>query len=160
MSFDQREMVEDAQMDKYLTFAVADEEYGIDIRSVTEIIGIQPVSTLPEVPEFVKGVINLRGRIIPVVDMRLRFGKKEAAYTDRTCIVVVETERLTAGLIVDQVSEVMTIDKESIVPPPDVQLPGSHRYINGIGKVGTEVKLLIDCERLFNDNEAKSMERI
>jgi purine-binding chemotaxis protein CheW len=153
-------MVEDVQMDKYLTFTVAGEGYGIDIRSVTEIIGIQPVSTLPEVPEFVKGVINLRGKIIPVVDMRLRFGQKEAAYTDRSCIVVVETNRLTAGLIVDQVSEVMMIDKESIVPPPDVQLPDSRRYISGIGKVDAEVKLLIDCNRLFNDNETISIESI
>ena len=159
MSFAQREMIEDAQMNRYLTFTVADEGYGIDIRSVTEIIGIQTVSTLPEVPKFVKGVINLRGRIIPVVDMRLRFGQNEDAYTDRTCIVVVETKRLTAGLIVDQVSEVIVIDKESIVPPPDLQLPDSRRYISGIGKVGAEVKLLIDCDRLFDDNETKNFER-
>lgn len=150
----------DAQLDKYLTFTVDNEEYGIGIRSVTEIISMQPINTLPEVPGFVKGIVNLRGKIIPVVDMRLRFGKDEAAYTDRTCIVVVETQSLLAGLIVDQVSEVMVIDGDSIVPPPDVQLEGSHRYISGIGKAGENVKLLIDCEKLFNDHETKSIEEI
>lgn len=151
---------EDAQLDKYLTFTVDKEEYGIGIRSVTEIIGMQPINTLPEVPDFVKGIVNLRGKIIPVVDMRLRFGKVEALFTDRTCIVVVETTRLAAGLIVDQVSEVMVIDEDSIVPPPDVQFEDGYRYISGIGKVGAEVKLLIDCEKLFNEHETQSIERI
>ncbi len=161
MNFDQLEpfdQEEDAQLGKYLTFTVDDEDYGIEIRFVTEIIGMQPINTLPEVPSFVKGIVNLRGKIIPVVDMRSKFEKNEAPYTDRTCIVVVETNDLSAGLIVDQVSEVMVI--EDIVPPPDVQLPDSHRYISGIGKVGTDVKLLIDCERLFNDSEATSIEKI
>jgi purine-binding chemotaxis protein CheW len=157
---DQSDLEEDAQIDKYLTFTVDGEDYGIGIRFVTEIIGMQPINTLPEVPDFIKGVINLRGKIIPVVDMRLRFGRKEAAYTDRTCIVVVETERLTAGLIVDQVSEVMVIDEGNIVPPPDVQLKDSRRYISGIGKAEEGVKLLIDCEKLFNGRETQSIEKI
>lgn len=163
MSLDQVNLMdqeEDAQLDKYLTFTVDKEEYGIGIRSVTEIIGMQPINTLPEVPSFVKGIVNLRGKIIPVVDMRLRFGKAEALYTDRTCIVVVETQSLEAGLIVDQVSEVLVIDEDVIVPPPDVQLEDSHRYISGIGKVGAEVKLLIDCEKLFNEHETQSIEKI
>ncbi len=151
---------EDTQLGRYLTFAVDDEEYGVEIRFVTEIIGMQSINTLPEVPSFVKGVVNLRGKIIPVIDMRTKFGKIEAPYTDRTCIVVVETRSLAAGLIVDQVSDVMVIGQSNIVPPPDVQLPNSHRYVCGIGKVGADVKLLIDCERLFNDSEANSIERI
>lgn len=151
---------EDAQLDKYLTFTVDREEYGIEIRAVTEIIGMQPINTFPEVPDFIKGIVNLRGKIIPVVDMRLRFGKAEAAYTDRTCIVVVETSRLAAGLIVDQVSDVMVIESGNIVAPPDVQLQDSRRYISGIGKVGRTVKLLIDCEKLFNEYEADSMKEI
>ncbi len=154
------EREEDARLDMYLTFAVADEEYGIDIRSVTEIIGMQPIRTLPESPDFVRGIVNLRGKIIPVVDMRLRLGNPETAYTDRTCIVVVETTRMTAGLIVDEVSEVMVIEQGCIVPPPDVQLEGSRRFISGIGKVGETVKLLIDCEKLFDISEMKSMVRI
>jgi purine-binding chemotaxis protein CheW len=163
MDFDQLELIgeeEDAQLDKYLTFTVDGEEYAIAIRSVTEIIGIQPINTLPEVPAFVKGVINLRGKIIPVVDMRLRFGKSVTTFTDRTCIVVVQTERLAAGLIVDEVSEVMVIDEEDVVPPPDIQTSDSRRYISGIGKVGEKIKLIIDCERLFDDDETESMEGI
>ncbi len=151
---------EDAQFGKYLTFSVDGEEYGIGIRFVTEIIGMQAINTLPEVPDFIKGIINLRGGIIPVVDMRLRFGKDETTYTDRTCIVVVETKRFAAGLIVDQVSEVMVIDEDNIVLPPDVQLKDSRRYISGIGKVDLDVKLLIDCERLFDDSETKSIEKL
>ncbi len=163
MRLDQAEMMEqteDAQLGKYLTFTVDNEEYGIAIRCVTEIIGMQPINTLPEVPAFVKGVINLRGKIIPIVDMRSRFGRDQAAYTDRTCIVVVETTRLAAGLIVDQVSEVMVIDEDNIEPPPDIQLPDSRHYISGIGKVQSEVKLLIDCEKLFDNNEVNSIENI
>lgn len=151
---------EDTQFGKYLTFTVGDEEYGIGIRFVTEIIGLQSINSLPETPCFVKGIINLRGIIIPVVDMRLRFGKKEMPFSDRTCIVVVETARITAGLIVDQVCEVTLIDEDNIVPPPDIQLKGSRRYISGIGKVGAEVKLLVDCERLFDDDETTGLNKI
>ncbi len=151
---DQADLVheeEDTQSGKYLTFFVDGMQYGIGIRHVTEIIGVQPINSLPEVPIFIKGIINLRGKIIPVMDMRLRFGKAEVPYTDRTCIVVAETERLTAGLIVDQVSEVIVIDEQNVEAPPDVQ--GDSRYICGIGKTGTEVTLLLDCERLFDGTD-------
>ena len=158
MAFQQE--FEDTLSGRFLTFILGEEVFGIEIRYVTEIIGIQPIHRLPETAEYIKGIINLRGKIIPVVDMRLRFGKNETPYTDRTCIVVVETKHLAAGLIVDQVSEVMVIEESNIVPPPDVQPPDTRRYISGIGKVGTEVKLLIDCEKLFDINEMKSMEVI
>lgn len=163
MNYNQEEAIEqeeDALSGKYLIFKIADEEYGIEIRFVKEIIGMQPINTLPEVPVFIKGVINLRGKIIPLVDMRLRIGKSETEYTERTCIVVVETAQLTAGLIVDQVAEVIAIDESNIVPPPDVQKKGSRGYISGIGKVGETVKLLVDSEKLFNGEETKSMIKI
>ncbi len=159
MSYNQAEMEdrEEAQQDKYLTFTVDADGYGIDIRSVTEIIGMQPVKTLPEVPAFIKGVINLRGKIIPVADMRLRLGKDEAPYTDRTCVIVVDTESLLIGLIVDQVAEVMVIAGDNIVPPPALQRTKGRRYISGIGKTGSEMIMLIDCEKLFDSSELSGL---
>lgn len=144
---------EDVQNGKYLEFLIEKEAYGIPIRFVIEIIGMQKVNALPEAPDYVKGIINLRGRIIPIVDMHLRLGKSEPQYTDRTCIVVVETEKLSAGLIVDSVTDVLRIDEKDIVPPPEINT-GSHGYLSGIGKVNGEVKLLLDCEKLFNLSEA------
>ncbi len=143
---------------RFLTFALGEEVYGIEIRHVTEIIGIQPIHKLPETSGYIKGVINLRGKIIPVIDMRLKFNREEIAYSDRTCIVVVETGNIWAGLVVDQVAEVMTI--ADIAPPPALQAARMCRMIGGIGKVGQEVKLLIDCERLFDNEEINNIEKL
>ena len=142
---------EDMQLGRYLLFAISNEVYGIEIRYVTEIIGMQPISTLPESPPHIKGVINLRGKIIPVIDMRVRFKKDEADYTDRTCIIVVDTQDFSAGLIVDEVAEVLTIDDSDIAPPPKLEMGESARYLGGIGKVKDDVKLLLDCEKLFEE---------
>jgi len=144
---------EDTMRGRFITFAVDSEMYGIEIRYVTEIVGIQPINSLPEAPDYIKGVINLRGKIIPVVDMRLKFRKEPAEYNDRTCIIVIDTEELSAGLIVDEVSEVLAIDDKDISPPPRMT-GATSRYLSGIGKVEKEVKLLLDCEALFDDSEA------
>ena len=144
---------EDTICGRFLTFAVDEEIFGIEIRHVTEIISIQPINVLPEVPEHIKGVINLRGKIIPVVDMRIKLKKESAAYTDRTCIVVIQTDDIAAGLIVDQVAEVLTI--EDIVPPPDTKTGVNNHYLSGIGKVNEQIKLLIDCELLFSEDETQ-----
>src|SRR3990172_5823963 len=101
------EIDEDTQEGKYLTFTMGKEEYGIEIHNVTEIIGIQSITDLPDTPDFVKGVINLRGKVIPVLDVRLRFKMEEKAYNDRTCIIVVNIRNMSVGLIVDTVSEVL-----------------------------------------------------
>lgn len=148
---------EDAQSGKYLEFMIKEEAYGIEIRYVTEIISMQPVNTLPEAPDYIKGVINLRGRIIPVIDMRQRLNKKETVYSDRTCIVVIENEKLSAGLIADKVSEVLKIEETDIAPPPDLSIPGANNFLSGIGKVNNEVKLLLNCEKLFNCSEANAI---
>lgn len=145
------EQQEDMLQGRYLLFAISHEVYGIEIKYVTEIIGMQPISTLPEAPPHIKGVINLRGKIIPVIDMRMRFKKNEAAYTDRTCIVVVDTQDFSAGLIVDEVAEVLNIDDSEIAPPPKLEMGESARYIKGLGKVRDDVKLLIDCDKLFEE---------
>jgi purine-binding chemotaxis protein CheW len=160
---DQTEMgeaTEDTMHGRFLTFAIEREVFGIEIRVVREIIGMQPINTLPEVPAYIRGIINLRGRIIPVIDMRLKLRKEEAEYTDRTCIIVIETQRISAGLIVDQVDEVLSIGEENISPPPELGKAISHRYVNGIGKVDGDVKLLLDCEKLFNSNESDLLTQI
>lgn len=154
------EEAEDTMSGRYLTFTVGQETFGIGIRVVKEIIGIQPINTLPEVPQYIRGIINLRGRIIPVIDMRLKLGKNEADYTDRTCIVVVETQDVIAGLIVDQVAEVLSIDEGSIIPPPEMGMGINSRFLNGIGKVDGQVKLLLDCEKLLGNEDNESNEGI
>ena len=138
---------------RFITFAVGREMYGIEIRYVTEIVGIQPITVLPETPEHIKGVINLRGEIIPVVDMRLKFKKEPKAYTDRTCIIVIDTKDISAGLIVDEVSEVLAIDDGDISPPPAFAQTNSGRYISGIGKVDGHVKILLNSQALFSREE-------
>lgn len=143
---------EDTLKDKYLTFTLGDEVYGIDISVVIEIIGIQKITSVPEVPEYVKGIINLRGKIIPVVDMRLRFRRQFREYTDRTCIVVVEIHDVLIGLIVDGVAEVLDIREQDVVPPPDLKA-SQNKYIRGIGKLASSVVMLLDWEKLFSGED-------
>jgi purine-binding chemotaxis protein CheW len=147
------EQEEDTQKNKFLTFAIGKEVYGIEIKYVTEIIGIQQITQIPEVPDFVKGIINLRGKIIPVIDVRLKFKKEPMEYNDRTCVIVIDIEKLSVGLIVDNVSEVIVIPEENVVPPPGNKSGFINKYIKGIGKVGNDVKLLLDCQKLLNDDE-------
>lgn len=147
------EEIEDTQYGKYLTFVLDREVYGLEVSHVTEIIGIQPITTVPEVLSYVRGIINLRGKIIPVIDMRLKFGKQEVEYNDRTCIIVVEIGGIPTGLIVDNVAEVLDIADENIVPPPDYKTGFQSRFIKGIGKVGNEVKLLLDCDKILSDED-------
>ena len=143
---------EDTQKDKYLTFSLADEIYGIDIAVVIEIIGIQNITQVPEVPDYVRGIINLRGKIIPVVDMRLRFKRDFREYTDRTCVVVIEVHDVLIGLIVDGVAEVLDIKPDNVVPPPALKA-SQNKYIRGIGKLKESVVLLLDWEKLFSEDD-------
>lgn len=147
---------EDTQAGKYLTFSLGSEFYGIEIKYVTEIVGIQPITEVPELPEYIKGIINLRGKIIPVMDVRLRFKKGQMDYNDRTCIIVIDILDISIGMIVDAVSEVLSISEEEIVPPPDVNKNGK-KYIKGIGKSGSEVTLILDCEKLIDEEEAEAL---
>jgi purine-binding chemotaxis protein CheW len=147
------EMEEDTQKGMFLTFSLGQESYGIEINYVTEIIGIQPITEIPELPDYIKGIINLRGKIIPVMDVRLRFKKEPKEYNDRTCVIVIDINDMSIGLIVDSVSEVITIPNEDIVEPPQMNKGLQNRYIKNIGKVGNEVKLLLDCETLLTESE-------
>lgn len=148
---------EDTQEGKYLTFRIGKEEYGIEIRYVTEIIGIQKVTDLPDTPNFVKGVINLRGKVIPVIDVRIRFELPEREYDERTCIIVVNINGTSVGLIVDSVSEVLDIPAEDIENPPKVNRGGGSRYIQGLGKVGESVKIILNIHRFLFEEEMEQI---
>ncbi len=144
---------EDTQRGKYLTFHLAKEDYGIEIRHVTEIIGIQRITEVPDMPDFVKGVINLRGKVIPVMDVRSRFHLPAREYDERTCIVVVNIDDKAVGLVVDQVSEVADIPENQIEPPPATGRGNASHYIQGMGKIGEAVKILLDVRRLLGGEE-------
>ncbi|MBP1753685.1 MAG: cheW4 [Firmicutes bacterium] len=156
-NYSRLEVEEDTQKDRYLTFLIGEECYGFEIKHVTEIIGIQAITEIPELPEYVKGIINLRGKIIPVMDVRLRFKKETLIYNDRTCVIVVDVNDISIGFIVDQVAEVMSIPEEDIVDPPRVHKGMNNKYIKKIGKVGNSVKLLLDCEMLLTDQESEEV---
>ena len=151
---------ENTQHGRYLTFNVGEEVFGIEIEYVTEIIGMQPITKIPEIASYIKGIINLRGKIIPVIDVRLKFKKEAIAYNDRTCIIVIDTQEIIVGLIVDKVSEVMTINDEDISPPPNNKTGIRNRYIQGIGKIDGEVKLLLNCKKLFDEEDTKTIGEI
>lgn len=144
---------EDTQKDKYLTFHLGKEVYGIEIYHVIEIVGIQKITEVPDMPDFVKGVINLRGQVIPVMDVRARFRMKELEYNDRTCVIVVRVEDSTIGLVVDTVDEVADIPEANVSPPPKIGKGISSRYIKGMGKTGEEVKIILDANKLLFDDE-------
>lgn len=148
---------EDTQKDKYLTFQLGDEDYGIEIRHVTEIIGIQKITEVPDMPDFVKGVINLRGQVIPVMDVRTRFQMEARDYDDRTCVIVVRINDSAIGLVVDTVNEVADIPEDAVSPPPMVSKGEGSRYLQGMGKIGDEVKILLDVNRLLHDEELSSI---
>ena len=137
---------------KFLTFRLADEEYGIEILKVREINGIMDITSLPQMPHYMKGVINLRGKVIPVVDLRRKFGLEEIPYTEQTCIIVVNVGR-EIGIIVDTVSEVLDITDENVEPPPEMTGAVDTAFILGMGKVGNAVKILLDIDRVLNAGE-------
>ena len=136
---------------KYLTFSLAKEEYGIGILKVKEIIGMMPITTVPRTPGFIKGVINLRGKVIPVIDLRLKFAMEEIAYTDRTCIIVVETRGQTGpiliGIVVDAVAEVMHIKAADVDEPPALGARLATDHILGMAKMHGGVKILLDIDK-------------
>ncbi len=138
---------------KYLIFDLGAESYGLEIYHVNEIIGVQTITEVPEQPAYIKGIINLRGKIIPVLDVRLRFKKEPRDYDERTCIIVVDIQDLLVGLIIDRVVEVADILLTQISEPPKLNNDFKNRYIQGIGKTENGVKLLLDCNRLLLDDE-------
>jgi len=148
---------------KYLTFSLANEEYGIGILKIKEIIGMMPITSVPQTPEFVKGVINLRGKVIPVLDLRRRFGMEPMDYTERTCIIVVEIAgaagNVMIGVVVDSVSEVLSIKAEAIEDTPTFGIKLNTDYILGMAKIGKNVKILLDIDRVLGADEISLLEQ-
>ncbi len=146
---------------KLLTFSLGSEGYGVSILKVKEIIGMLDITPVPRTPDFIKGVINLRGKIIPVMDLRIKFGMDEQEYNERTCIVVVEinikgSQRLL-GVVVDMVSEVLTISSDQIEPPPEYGTVLEHNFILGIGKIKERVVIILDIDEVFICEEILKM---
>jgi purine-binding chemotaxis protein CheW len=138
---------------KYLTFVIGSVSYALEIKIVTEIIGLQRITPVPNVPLFIKGVINLRGKVIPVMDVRARFQLEQQSYHDRTCIIVIEIEGSPVGLVVDAVSEVLDLPDHNIEPTPALGQSPEGRCISGLGKVGDEVKLILNAKQLLDAGE-------
>ncbi len=156
-TMDQADKVMEEKEGTYLTFSLVDEEYGIGILKIREIIGMMPITSVPQTPPFVKGVINLRGKVIPVMDLRLRFGMAESQYTERTCIIVVEMEgtagTVQIGIVVDAVSEVLNIKGEDIEATPTFGTNLNTEYILGMAKMEGGVKILLDIDKVLNSEE-------
>lgn len=138
---------------QYVTFILGEEEYGVEILKVQEIIGITPVTKVPYLPVFVKGVINLRGIVVPVIDLRLRFNLDMADYTDHTCVIIVKMGEKVTGMIVDTVSEVVDIPEEMVEPPPSFNSSINADFIQGMGKMDNKLVILLNVDRLLTDAE-------
>lgn len=142
---------------KYLTFFLAGEEYGLEILTVQEIIGMMDITPVPRTPEHIRGVLNLRGKVIPIIDLRLKFDMPSAERTSETCIIVVEANSMQTGIVVDQVSEVLAIPAEEIEDPPAFGSEVRTDFILGIGKAAGRVKLLLDIDRVLSGSELASL---
>ena len=149
---------ENSQANKYLLFSIGEEVYGVTIGSVTEIIEMQKITGVPDMPGYVKGVINLRGRVIPVMDLRLRFAMEERAHDGRTCIIIAKIGDTSLGFIVDTVAEVQDILEKDIEPPPAFKSDtGRKQYISGLGKIDEKVVILIDVKKILLDEEIETI---
>ncbi|MBB87359.1 chemotaxis protein CheW [Abyssibacter sp.] len=142
-----------ASVREYLTFRLGDEEYGVDILKVQEIRGYDAVTKIPDAPAFVKGVINLRGTIMPVVDMRLRFKLGEAVYDAYTVMIILQLERRNVGMVVDSVSDVLRLTDDQTLPPPEFGGAMDTRYISGLGSIDERLLILVDIERLMASDD-------
>ncbi|MEA1967321.1 MAG: chemotaxis protein CheW [Thermodesulfobacteriota bacterium] len=167
---DERETIDKAvkattvKTGKYLTFSLAEEEYGVGILKVKEIIGMMPITSVPRTPDFIKGVINLRGKVIPIVDLRLKFGMESIPYDERTCIIVVEIDTDSAtvsiGIVVDSVSEVLNIGEDDIEETPAFGTKLDTNYILGMAKIEGGVKILLNIGKVLSGEEISSLETV
>ena len=151
----------DPRTGKYLTFELANEEFGIRVLKVREIMGVLEITAVPQTPPHVKGVINLRGKVVPVIDLRLKFGLPAAAYTQRTCIIVTQVQgesgALMMGIVVDAVSEVLSLTAAEIEDTPDFGEEVATGYLLGMAKVKGKVKILLDIDKVLSNQELHSL---
>lgn len=145
--------VEDTLKDKYLTFVIDNQIYGLEIKYITEIINMQPITKMPDMPEYVKGIINLRGKVIPLIDIRLRFNIEPMDYNIKTSIIVVDITDKSIGIIVDYVKEVITIINKDMVDSTIINKKFGSRYIKGFGKIGNDILLILNCEKILSHDE-------
>jgi len=145
-------LIDETMKDQYLTFEVDGEDYGVEIAFVKEIIPMEKITPVPEMPNFIEGLINLRGELIGVLNVRKRFSMPEIEYDEETCIIVMVYGEYTLGMIIDRVLETVTIDGNMISPPPSAKLRYANQFIRNIGTVGGSVKLLIDIERFLSQD--------
>lgn len=157
---EEAEESEDIRQGKYMTFQLGQDVYGIELKYVNEILQVQPITPIPEVEPFIKGLINLRGKIIPVIDVAERFGKESFTYNDRTCVIVIEVKSVEVGLIIENIAEVVSIREEDILPPPTINHANMQsKFIRGIGKIDGTVKLLLDPVKLLSDDSLEFLEK-
>lgn len=153
-----------ARAGKYLTFQLANEEFGIRVLKVREIMGVQEITSVPQTPAHVKGVINLRGKVIPVIDLRLKFGLPEAEYNQRTCIIVTQIAgahcTILMGIVVDAVSEVLNLSPQEIEDTPDFGQDAGGEYLLGMAKVKGKVKILLDIDRILSTQDLQKLNAI
>ena len=154
----------DERAGKYLTFMIGKEEFGVGVLKVREIMGIQDITAVPQTPPYLKGVINLRGKVIPVIDLRLKFGLPSIDYTQRTCIIVVQVKSgstsLLMGIVVDEVSEVLTMAASDIEDTPDFGANVETGYILGMAKIKGKVKILLDINEVLTSQEIRGIEAV
>ena len=145
---------------KFLSFQLFGEEYAVEVLKVREIIGIIDITPVPQTPQFVKGVINLRGKVIPVIDLRLRFGLPETSYTEETCIIVVEVRGVLMGVVIDTVLEVLDIKSDDIDPAPSFGVKVRTDYIYGMCKTGKKAKILLEIDKVLSSEEMGMVESL
>jgi purine-binding chemotaxis protein CheW len=150
-------MVAEAKAGKYLTFVLAGEGYGLEILGVREIMGMMDITSIPRTPDFVRGVMNLRGKVIPVIDLRLRFGMEAGEVTEQTCIIVVDICDSEVGIVVDEVHEVLDIAAEDIEGPPSFGVEAETNFIMGMGKADDKVTILLDIARVLTGEDLQSL---
>ena len=160
--FMEEQTEEDLQKGQFMTFQTGREYFGIGISYINEIIQMQPITAVPEVEDYIKGLINLRGKIIPVIDIRVRFKMEPLEYTDRTCIIVINVKSMVIGIIVEKIAEVVTITDDDIVPPPSLGRRDSeqNKYVYGLARIGDSIKLLLDPEKLVKDADIEALEEL
>ena len=149
----------DSRAGKYLTFFLASEEYGVEILKVQEIIGRMPITPVPLTSKYIRGVINLRGKIHPIMDLKIKFGMEETQITDETCIIVIKTATMMMGILVDKVSEVVNVVSDDIEDTPSFGADVNPEYLLGVGKTGGRIRLLLDIEKVITATDIINMKK-
>jgi purine-binding chemotaxis protein CheW len=144
--------------EKYLTFIIENQYYAFHINDVREIIEMQDITPVPEFPDYAKGILNLRGSLIPIIDVRLRFCKNEMEYNERTCIIILNLAKIEVGFIVDTVDEVVDIEKDDIADVPKLTETKTRKFIEGVGKTSKKIFMILNAQKMLNDEELKDLE--